>query len=116
MSLMTSRWSPGTWVRDAVPLEQRDEDHVGEQALRVACSRAPRGLGDTYQLLSDEARKGARPVCQTPLWVARLLLRLSLEPASAEWGAHRSTWPVYLRSAAATGRGLSSGLWQRCRA
>ncbi|WP_053710780.1 hypothetical protein [Streptomyces sp. NRRL B-3648] len=43
-------------------------------------------LGDTYQLLSDEARKGARLVCQTPLWVARLLLRLSLEPAIEEWG------------------------------
>ncbi|MGW2689287.1 Eco57I restriction-modification methylase domain-containing protein [Streptomyces sp. NPDC001414] len=42
-------------------------------------------LGDTYQLLSDEARKG-RALCQTPPWVARLLLRLSLEPAIEEWG------------------------------
>ncbi|WDN56196.1 Eco57I restriction-modification methylase domain-containing protein [Streptomyces clavuligerus] len=42
-------------------------------------------LGDTYQLLSEEARKG-RALCQTPPWVARLLLRLSLEPAMEEWG------------------------------
>ncbi|MFD6967151.1 Eco57I restriction-modification methylase domain-containing protein [Streptomyces sp. NPDC059949] len=42
-------------------------------------------LGDTYQLLSEDARKG-RALCQTPPWVARLLLRLSLEPAMEEWG------------------------------
>lgn len=42
-------------------------------------------LGDAYQLLSEEARKG-RALCQTPPWVARLLLRLSLEPAMEEWG------------------------------
>ncbi|MFD7919537.1 Eco57I restriction-modification methylase domain-containing protein [Streptomyces sp. NPDC059740] len=42
-------------------------------------------LGDTYQLLSDDARKG-RALCQTPPWIARLLLRLSLEPAMEEWG------------------------------
>ncbi|WP_331752055.1 hypothetical protein [Streptomyces sp. NBC_00829] len=42
-------------------------------------------LGDTYQLLSEEARKG-RALCQTPPWIARLLLRLSLEPAMEEWG------------------------------
>ncbi|MEU6352171.1 DNA methylase [Streptomyces sp. NPDC047072] len=42
-------------------------------------------LGDTYQLLSDDARKG-RALCQTPPWIARLLLRLSLEPAMQEWG------------------------------
>ncbi|MFJ1961860.1 hypothetical protein [Streptomyces massasporeus] len=50
-------------------------------------------LGDAYQLLSEEARKG-RALRQTPPWVARLLLRLSLEPAmetpqasnSSSWG------------------------------
>ncbi|MFD7898900.1 Eco57I restriction-modification methylase domain-containing protein [Streptomyces sp. NPDC059743] len=42
-------------------------------------------LGDAYQLLSEEARKG-RALCQTPPWIARLLLRLSLEPAMEEWG------------------------------
>jgi hypothetical protein len=42
-------------------------------------------LGDTYQQLSDEARKG-RALCQTPPWIARLLLRLSMEPAMEEWG------------------------------
>ncbi|MCL3999186.1 hypothetical protein [Streptomyces lavenduligriseus] len=40
-------------------------------------------LGDAYQLLSEETRKG-RALCQTPPWVARILLRLSLEPAMEE--------------------------------
>ncbi|NUU20941.1 MAG: DNA methylase [Streptomycetaceae bacterium] len=37
-------------------------------------------LGDAYQEVSEEARKG-RALCQTPPWVADLLLKLALEPA-----------------------------------
>ncbi|MFF2378399.1 Eco57I restriction-modification methylase domain-containing protein [Streptomyces xiamenensis] len=43
-------------------------------------------LGDTYQALSAEARK-SRALCQTPAWVAELLLELSLQPALDDIGA-----------------------------
>ncbi|SEM83201.1 Eco57I restriction-modification methylase domain-containing protein, partial [Streptacidiphilus jiangxiensis] len=42
-------------------------------------------LGDAYQALSAEAR-ASRALCQTPPWVARLLLDLALEPAIEEVG------------------------------
>lgn len=43
-------------------------------------------LGDAYQALSADARK-SRALCQTPPWVAELLLELSLEPALDDVGA-----------------------------
>ncbi|MER5988017.1 N-6 DNA methylase [Streptomyces sp. NPDC001787] len=42
-------------------------------------------LGDAYQALSADARK-SRALCQTPPWIAKLLLELSLEPATDEVG------------------------------
>lgn len=42
-------------------------------------------LGDAYQALSAEARRN-RALCQTPPWVADLLLELSLVPAADELG------------------------------
>ncbi|MFJ5068418.1 Eco57I restriction-modification methylase domain-containing protein [Kitasatospora sp. NPDC088556] len=45
-------------------------------------------LGDAYQALSADARK-SRALCQTPPWVAELLLDLSLEPALDDVGADR---------------------------
>ncbi|MFJ8752274.1 Eco57I restriction-modification methylase domain-containing protein [Streptomyces sp. NPDC102441] len=42
-------------------------------------------LGDAYQALSADARK-SRALCQTPPWIAELLLELSLEPATDEVG------------------------------
>ncbi|MGW1616038.1 Eco57I restriction-modification methylase domain-containing protein [Streptomyces sp. NPDC002285] len=42
-------------------------------------------LGDTYQALSTDARR-SRALCQTPPWIAELLLELSLEPATDEVG------------------------------
>jgi hypothetical protein len=44
-------------------------------------------IGDLYQQLSAEARKG-RALCQTPRWVSELLLELSLDHAvdEAGWG------------------------------
>jgi hypothetical protein len=45
-------------------------------------------LGDAYQALSAEAR-ASRALCQTPPWVARLLLDLALEPAIEEAGPGR---------------------------
>ncbi|WP_264925606.1 Eco57I restriction-modification methylase domain-containing protein, partial [Streptomyces sp. A012304] len=42
-------------------------------------------LGDAYQALSHDAR-GSRALCQTPPWIAELLLELSLEPATDEVG------------------------------
>lgn len=44
-------------------------------------------LGDAYQELSVEARKG-RALCQTPYWVTWLLLDISLDHAYEEWGPH----------------------------
>jgi SAM-dependent methyltransferase len=43
-------------------------------------------LGDLYQQLSTAARKG-RALCQTPRWVANLLLHMTVPDATAEWGA-----------------------------
>ena len=43
-------------------------------------------LGDAYQELSADARKN-RALCQTPKWVADLLLELSVVPAVDEVGA-----------------------------
>jgi len=43
-------------------------------------------LGDAYQALSADARKN-RALCQTPPWVADLLLELSVVPAADEVGA-----------------------------
>jgi len=43
-------------------------------------------LGDAYQALSADARKN-RALCQTPKWVADLLLELSVVPAVDEVGA-----------------------------
>lgn len=45
-------------------------------------------LGDAYQALSADARK-SRALCQTPPWVAELLLELSVEPALDDVGADR---------------------------
>lgn len=42
-------------------------------------------LGDAYQALSADARR-SRALCQTPPWIAELLLELSLEPATNEVG------------------------------
>ncbi|MFZ3491836.1 Eco57I restriction-modification methylase domain-containing protein [Streptomyces sp. 5.8] len=42
-------------------------------------------LGDAYQALSADARR-SRALCQTPPWIAELLLELSLEPATDEVG------------------------------
>ncbi|MFJ6438206.1 Eco57I restriction-modification methylase domain-containing protein [Streptomyces sp. NPDC091416] len=42
-------------------------------------------LGDAYQALSRDARR-SRALCQTPPWIAELLLELSLEPATDEVG------------------------------
>ncbi|MFG3156922.1 Eco57I restriction-modification methylase domain-containing protein [Streptomyces sp. NPDC048219] len=42
-------------------------------------------LGDAYQALSHDARR-SRALCQTPPWIAELLLELSLEPATDEVG------------------------------
>jgi hypothetical protein len=42
-------------------------------------------LGDAYQALSPDARR-SRALCQTPPWIAELLLELSLEPATDEVG------------------------------
>ncbi|WP_439681487.1 Eco57I restriction-modification methylase domain-containing protein [Embleya sp. MST-111070] len=42
-------------------------------------------LGNAYQALSDEARKG-RALCQTPPWIAQLLLDLALQPATRDVG------------------------------
>ncbi|WP_055531330.1 Eco57I restriction-modification methylase domain-containing protein [Streptomyces graminilatus] len=70
--------SDTAWAR----IEQFWDRHpVLEDGLRIDGY----ALGDTYQLLNEEARKG-RALCQTPPWIARLLLRLSLEPAMDEWG------------------------------
>ena len=71
----------GSWQRassfwDQVPL--LDDQH------RVDGYR----IGDAYQALSAEARS-ARALCQTPPWVAGLLLDLSLEPATDEVGPAR---------------------------
>lgn len=38
-------------------------------------------LGDAYQAFSAEARK-SRALCQTPPWIAELLLELALSPGS----------------------------------
>jgi hypothetical protein len=46
-------------------------------------------LGDAYQALSADARK-SRALCQTPSWVAELLLDLSLQPALDEVGADQA--------------------------
>ncbi|MEU0108479.1 DNA methylase [Streptomyces sp. NPDC006251] len=45
-------------------------------------------LGDAYQALSAEARK-SRALCQTPPWIADLLLKLALEPGLEEAGPDR---------------------------
>ncbi|WSM44684.1 N-6 DNA methylase (plasmid) [Streptomyces cellulosae] len=42
-------------------------------------------LGDAYQALSVEARK-SRALCQTPPWIAELLLELALSPGLEEAG------------------------------
>lgn len=42
-------------------------------------------LGDAYQALSRDARR-SRALCQTPPWIAELLLELSLEPVTDEVG------------------------------
>lgn len=42
-------------------------------------------LGDAYQALSAEARK-SRALCQTPPWIAELLLELALTPGIEEAG------------------------------
>lgn len=42
-------------------------------------------LGDLYQQLSTEARKG-RALCQTPYYITHLLLDISFEHAAREWG------------------------------
>lgn len=55
------------------PLDGRPEREVGY------------ALGDLYQELSVEARKG-RALCQTPAFVSKLLLDLSVDPAVEVWG------------------------------
>jgi SAM-dependent methyltransferase len=42
-------------------------------------------LGDLYQALSEESRKG-RALCQTPRFVTDLLLDLAFDPAYERWG------------------------------
>lgn len=42
-------------------------------------------LGDLYQALSTESRKG-RALCQTPWWVTSLLLDVSYDHAYEQWG------------------------------
>jgi type I restriction-modification system DNA methylase subunit len=61
-----------------------DQLPVGDGGRRVDGYR----LGDAYQALSCEARK-RRALCQTPPWVADLLLDLSLEAAADEGGTNR---------------------------
>ncbi|MCM2430922.1 Eco57I restriction-modification methylase domain-containing protein [Streptomyces sp. RKAG337] len=67
-SISPAGWERITQLWNQVPLS--DEGH------RVDGYR----LGDAYQALSADARK-ARALCQTPVWVADLLLALSVEPA-----------------------------------
>ncbi|MQS17254.1 N-6 DNA methylase [Streptomyces kaniharaensis] len=55
---------------------------IGDDGHRIDGYR----LGDAYQALSADARK-SRALCQTPPWVAELLLDLSLEPALDDVGA-----------------------------
>ncbi|MEU9256653.1 N-6 DNA methylase [Streptomyces sp. NPDC048270] len=55
---------------------------IADDAHRVDGYR----LGDAYQALSADARK-SRALCQTPPWVAELLLELSVQPALDEVGA-----------------------------
>lgn len=43
------------------------------------------GIGDLYQALSAEARKG-RALCQTPRYVSSLLLDITVPPAVDQWG------------------------------
>lgn len=44
-------------------------------------------IGDLYQELSEEARKG-RALCQTPKFVTDLLLDIAFDPAYREFGPH----------------------------
>jgi hypothetical protein len=71
--LSLAGWRRAARFWDQVPLV--DDGHL-VQGYR---------LGDAYQAVSAEAR-ASRALCQTPPWVAQLLLELSLEPATDEVG------------------------------
>lgn len=59
----------------------------GSHGVGDPVDRLPAGyqLGDLYQHLSEEARKG-RALCQTPKFVTDLLLDISFDHAYEEWG------------------------------
>ncbi|MEU6405396.1 N-6 DNA methylase [Streptomyces sp. NPDC046985] len=74
--------SQAGWARAA---QMWTHTPIGDVGHRVDGFR----LGDAYQALSVDARK-SRALRQTPIWVAELLLDLSLEPALDEVGADRA--------------------------
>jgi len=71
----------------ASPLMDYDQDRYG----KVTWPAYP--LGDLYQLLSGEARKG-RALCQTPYWIGELLLHTSYDRAVEVWDRPRIIDPA----------------------
>lgn len=69
---------------DATAVEQLWRDHsIADHPDRVIGHK----LGDLYQQLSEEARKG-RALCQTPKFITDLLLDISFNRAYREGGPH----------------------------
>ncbi|MFI7641913.1 Eco57I restriction-modification methylase domain-containing protein [Nonomuraea sp. NPDC049400] len=65
-------------LADFIPPGSADDDPHRPDGYR---------LGDLYQQLSTEARKG-RALCQTPRYVTSLLLDISFDHAYEDWGPH----------------------------
>lgn len=77
-------------VNRALSTQVPDLDPIEDLWSRNSVADAPYRsdgylLGDLYQTLSVESRKG-RALCQTPMFVTDLLLDLAFDPAYQHWG------------------------------